>query len=150
MSTAISPASVELGGKFGEVLDEAINGLLGSFSVENSLHELYLGMIDLSLEVPVALIDLIGGGGGGTVLGGKVVEDGNTLVPDRTIVVDVRGEGATWGSVCACCFGGAPFFEGKTDILELNTLMSEEVAGGLGATLKREVDNLGHLKSWLN
>ena len=107
-------------------------------------------MIDLSLEVPVALIDLIGGGGGGTVLGGKVVEDGDTLVPDRTIVVDVRWEGATWGSVCACCFGGAPFFEGKTDILELNTLMSEEVAGGLGATLKREVDNLGHLKSWLN
>ena len=89
-------------------------------------------------------------GGDGTVLVAKVLYDGKTLVHLSTIVLDERGEGATWGSVCACCFGGTPFLKGETDILELNSLMGEDVADGLGATLNVEVDYLGHVKSWLN
>ena len=147
VNTAISPASLEFGDHVGVVLDEGIEGLLGLFRGKNSTFELWLGMIDGSLEEPEALIALFGCFGGSTVLVGKVMEYGKTLVPDSTIVIDERGELATWGSVSTCCFGGAPFFKGKTDILELNTLMSEEVADGLGATLKSEVDELGHPKS---
>ena len=150
MDTVVGPAGIQLGELGAKVLDKCIEGLLRAFRGEDSTHELFLGVINFSLKVPHALIGFLRGGGSGAVLVTEIVEDGSTLVLLGAIVLDERGEGAACSGVGACGLGGAPFFHGETDILELDTLVGEEVASGLGAALEGEVDKLGHCsKIWL-
>ena len=151
VGTVVGPAGIVLGVAGANVCDKCIDGLRRGFIADESTkHELWLGVINFSLKVPHALIGFLRGGGSGAVLVTEIVEDGSTLVLLGAIVLDVRGEGAACSGVGACGLGGAPFFHGETDILELDTLVGEEVASGLGAALEGEVDKLGHCsKIWL-
>ena len=149
VGTVVGPAGIQLDVAGANVRDKCIDGLRRGFIAEESTHELWLGVINFSLKVPHVLVGFLRGGGGGTVLVTEIVKDGSTLVLLSAIVLDEGGDVAAYSGVGACSLGFAPFCIGETDILELDTLVGEAVASGLGAALEGKVNKLGHCsKIW--
>ena len=144
MGSAISPSDVVLVELSNGVIDGLVDDSLVSAGDEDDGSELFLFVVEVSLSEPGHLVDLFVGGGNKTVLVGEVGENSGCLVLDRAIVLNKEGERVAL-TIGTGGLDDGPFLLGEADILELDTLQVEEVADGLGATLRVVVDKLWHL-----
>ena len=100
-------------------------------------------MIQLGLEEPVHLVNLVCIGAYTAVLFAEAVEDGHVLVFHRSVSLDPGRELAADGGVGASHLGFTPLWEAEADIFVLDAFVSEEVANSLRASLKIKVDKFG-------
>ena len=141
--SAISPALVTFVNDGFDVGDELVDNLFVCARSEDSASEGLVFAINLGLEEPMHLVDLVCIGAHRAVLLAEVVEDGLALVLLSSIDLDEGWERAAYGGVCAGGLNSGPLFEAHADILVLDALEGEEIADSLSASLKIEVDKFG-------
>ena len=124
MSSSIGPSGIILVSEGLEVFDSLVeNGLLGSLD-ENSCSHLSWLVITVGFKEPHHLILFGSVGRNDSVFSTQEVEDSFALVVVGSIVSLVDWKGVT-SAISAGSLSGSPFFRGKSNVLELNTLVAK-------------------------
>ena len=146
--STISPVLVAFVNEAFDACDELVDDLLISTRSEDSWAGIRVLGINLGLEEPMHLVNLISISSNDAMLLAEAVEDGLALVFLRSISLDQGWEGATYGGVGAGGFNCGPIFKADADVFVLDAFEGEEIADSLSASLKIKVDKFGFSTSF--